>query len=91
MADGLTDAAKAEIAEAIRIVREDKFENHIRGVFSKYLPAEKDDPKDELIAPEKEKETATPPPAKDEKIEKDKPVDEPAKRKSSYWGEILDD
>jgi hypothetical protein len=84
MTDGLTDAAKAEIAAAIAIVREDRFEKFARTSLGKHAP--KEEQKDELIKPdaEKDKETVTPPP------EKEKEKETPPVRKSSYWGEILE-
>jgi hypothetical protein len=81
MAD-LTDAAKKEIADAIAIVREDRFEKYVR---SRHTEAPKEEPKaDELIAPEG---TATPPPPK----ETPPANDPPAKKRDAWWGEILSD
>ena len=88
MADGLTDAAKAEIAEAIRIVREDRFEKYIRERSPEKVK-EEEKKEDEIIVPDKEKETVVPPPPK-EKVEEEKTKEDESKRHSRYWGEILD-
>ena len=91
MPDGLTDAAKAEIAEAIRIVREDKFEKYVRERTPNTPKEEpKEEPKDEIIVPDPPK--ATPPPPKDPKDSDPKvdPTGENAPKRSAYWGEILD-
>jgi hypothetical protein len=83
----LTDDAKAEIAAAIAIVRADRFEAHARSVMSKFTPPEpKVEPKDELITTDPP-EKVVPPEKKKEPV-----VDTPPPgRRSSYWGEILDD
>jgi hypothetical protein len=49
----LTEAAKAEIAAAIAIVREDRFEKYVRASISRPAPADptKDDP---IFDPEKD-------------------------------------
>lgn len=90
----LTEAAKAEIAEAIRIVREDRFEKYARTALGKHTPPPTvEPPVDELIKPDEvkaDKKTPTdpvnPPPKKEEPE-----VIEPSKKKSAYWGEILSD
>jgi hypothetical protein len=84
MADGLTEAAQKEIRDAIAIVREDRFEKFVR---SRQTPpkVEKDE-KDELIENEEDKSKAPPKKEKEEDVKEDKPV-----RKSTYWGEILDE
>jgi len=79
----LTDDAKNEIREAIRIVREDKFEMFVRSRATppKNEPPKKDDP-------------PNPPPPKNDPPDPNnppKPPDDPKLRKSSYWGEILED
>lgn len=87
----LTEAAKAEIAAAIRIVREDKFEQFVRSRTPEPpKPPEKDpifDPND--LPKDPPKDPAVPPPPKDPKD----PIkdSEPPKRRSAYWGEIFDD
>jgi len=86
----LTDAAKAEIAAAIRIVREDRIEQIVRDSHAKYAPKEKEEDEvevDEIIVKEpKSTDPVTPPPAKETPVSKE----EPPKRKSAYWGEILE-
>jgi hypothetical protein len=82
----LSDAAKAELRDAIRIVREDKFEAHARGVLSKFAPKEPET--DPLINPEKDPNpdpNPNPAPPK-----KDDPNPEPPKgRAKGYWGELM--
>lgn len=73
----LTEDAKKELKEAIRIVREDQFEQFVRGRLSQ-------------PEPEPKKDGPEPPPVKDDPETKNDPP-EPEKRKSSYWGEIMDD
>jgi hypothetical protein len=80
----LSEEAKAELREAVRIVREDRFEKHARGILSGFQPKTpdpKDPPKDPADPP---KDPADPP-------KKDDPNDPPKVRKSGYWGELLDD
>lgn len=77
----LSDDAKKELKEAIRIVREDRFETHARGVLSSFAP--KDPPTD----PPKDPNNPNPPPPKDPKD----PPDTPKTTKSGYWGELLND
>jgi hypothetical protein len=88
----LTDDAKAEIAEAIRIIREDRFEKFVR---SRQTPA--DPPKDPVFDPSRDPDP-TPDPPKDPPVDppppKDPPTDPapsdpPKGRKSAYWGEIF--
>jgi hypothetical protein len=79
MTDGLTEAAKTEIAEAIRIVREDRFEKFVR---SRTTPPKVDDPPKD--------DPPNPPPPKDDPKPTDDPKNDPPKRHSSYWGEILE-
>lgn len=89
----LTDDAKAELAEAIRIVREDKFEAYARGVLGKHAP--KDAPKDPLLdpndPPKDPKDGPPAPPPKDDP--KNDPKNDPPKepKRSRYWGELMDD
>ncbi len=91
--DELTDAAKAEIREAIRIVREDRFEKYVRERAVK-------PPEPPANPPTKAPEGPTPPPAKDpagpagpagtgvpEGLPSAGP--EPEVERSRYWGEIL--
>jgi hypothetical protein len=95
MADGLTDAAKAEIAAAIRIVREDRIDKLLRDRLKSPAPDPLFNPNDPPKDPPKDpdpkdppKDPITPPPAKDPTI--DPPIDEPKGKRSAYWGEILD-
>lgn len=81
----LTDAAKAEIAEAIRIVREDKFEAYVRSRTPQVDPPKKED---EIIVSD-DKEKVTPPPQKEK--EKEKEIEQSPKRRSAYWGELFDE
>jgi len=87
----LTDDAKTELAEAIRIVREDRFEKYVRERTPKQEPPKdppKDPTKDPLIDPEKDpKDPPNPPPPKDPPD----PNDPPKGRKSAWWGELMDD
>lgn len=82
----LTDDAKAEIAEAIRIIREDRFEKFVREHSVRNTPQ----PKVEEVLQEEEtgKDGPTPPPAKETEAEKE--TDAPPKQHSRYWGEIFD-
>lgn len=77
----LTDAAKAEIAEAVRIVREDKQHAMLRDIHTRTSPPSEPEPtKDPAKDPEK---SPTPPPAKD-------PVEPPENKKSGlWWGDRL--
>ena len=77
---GLTEDAKKELKEAIAIVREDRMDKFIR---SRMAP--KDDPPSD---PPPTNDPPNPPPPKD-----DPPNDPPPNptRKSSYWGELLDE
>lgn len=80
----LSDAAKAEITDAIRIVREDRFEQYARTTIGKHVPKETPPPKeDEIIVPEKDK--VDPPPGKEKEKE-----ELPPKRADRWWGEIED-
>lgn len=75
----LTVDAQAAIKEAIRIVREDKFEAYVRARQTK--PADPTPPTD----PPKPGDPTPPPP---------KPADppkDPGPKPSAYWGELLDD
>lgn len=88
----LSDDAKAELKDAIRIVREDRFEGFLR---KRFAPEKKDPllnedpPQDPTKDPVKDpaKPPVQPPPAKDPA--QDPPP--PAKAKSRYWGELMDD
>lgn len=85
----LTQAAKAEIAAAIAIVREDRFEKHAREVLGKHTPPTPTPPPtpapDPVFDPPKDP-TATPPPPKPADPA---PTDEPKGRRSAYWNEIF--
>lgn len=75
----LSEEEKAEIREAVRIVREDRFERHAREVLGKHKSEPQTEPEPE---PESEPEPepvkrGNTPPAKD-------PEPEPVKRK--VWG-----
>jgi hypothetical protein len=80
MGDELTQAAKDAIADAVRIVREDKWDKFLRGKVTNLSgtpPTDPPKPKegDPPVDPPKPKEGDPPnPPADDEK------------RKSAYWG-----
>lgn len=77
----LTEDAKAELREAIRIVREDRFEAFVR---SRTTPAKVDPP---VTDPPPTDPPINPPPPKD-----DPPNDPPVvKKKGGYWGDLLDD
>lgn len=75
----LTDEAKNELREAIRIVREDRFEQYVRTVVKP-----KDPPKDPPNDP-------PPDPNLPPKKEDDPPDGPPKGRRSAYWGELMDD
>jgi len=83
---------EAELAAAIAIVREDRFEQFARTTLGKHK-AKEDPPKDPLIDddPPKDppKDPVNPPPPKDDPP-KDPKDDPPKGRKSAYWGELLD-
>lgn len=83
---GLTDDAKKEIQEAIRIVREDRFEKFVR---SRQAPPKEDPPND---PPNPPKNDPPNPPPKNDPPEND-PKNDPPKptRRSGYWGDIFDD
>ena len=83
MPEELTDAAKKEIAEAIRIVREDRFEKYVRGHVAKPAdPLPPPDPNAPPVTP-----PVTPPPGPDPN---DPPNDPPSdKEYSRWWGEII--
>lgn len=70
----LTEDAKAALSDAIRIVREDRFEKHARGVLSGYVP-KTDAPKVDPIDPNNPPKT-------------DPPNDPPKPRARGYWGEL---
>ena len=78
----LSDDAKAELADAIRIVREDRFEKFAReSLVRKRQVDEDDEEEDELIT--KDSKDPKAPPKKEPKQEDIPPV-----RKSGYWGEL---
>lgn len=83
----LTDDAKREIAEAIRIVREDRFESYARGWMEKQTPKPADPP---VVPPADPNNPPPPVPPTPADPPADPPVD-PNVRKSAYWGEILSD
>jgi hypothetical protein len=74
MTNELTDEAKAEIAEAIRIVREDKFETYIR---TKHFPTKAPETEPPV---EGDPNKIEPPPRKEPEVE-------PPKKKGLYWGD----
>ena len=77
----LTPDAKAELAEAIRIVREDKFERFARSVMGKRV----EPVPDPLIDPENDP-TPTPPEKDPEKKDPEVKV-----KRSAWWGELMDE
>ena len=81
--EDLTDSAREEIAEAVRIVHEDKLAKYLR---SSFRPAA--DPGGPPAPPEPPAPPTgpTPPPVKEKPEE---PV--PPRRKSVYWGDRIDD
>jgi hypothetical protein len=90
MAD-LTDEAKAEIAEAIRIVREDKHHSMLRDIHSRTTPKPdtgadpKDPPKDPPADPKPGDPPSVPPPPP----ANDPPTEQP-KKKGLYWGDRIE-
>lgn len=89
---GLTDAAKAEIAEAIRIVRADRFEKHVRDTLGKHSPAPTPPaPTPPTPTPTPPAPTPpapggpTPPPVKEPPA--DPPADPP--KRGLWWGDRL--
>lgn len=83
----LTDAAKAEIAAAIAIVREDRFEKYVRARQAK--PNTETPPANPPADPPKNEPPANPP--VNPPPPKDTPPDTPppVSNYSKYWGEIL--
>lgn len=81
---GLSADAKKELTEAIRIVREDKFEAHARGVLSGYVPKPADPPANPGTDPKGDPNNPPPKPP-------DPANDPPTTKKGGYWGELLDD
>lgn len=90
----LSDDAKAELREAIRIVREDRLEGYIR---KRFAPEKKDPlitedpPKDPPKDPAPTPPGPTPPPAKDPVTGPDPETDPKPKKRKGYWGELLDE
>jgi hypothetical protein len=80
---GLTDAAKAEIAAAIKIVREDKVHSYIRRSTAGGTPPPTPPPTPPV--PPVPGGPLPPPPKPPE------PTVPPVKPRSAYWGEILSD
>lgn len=78
--DGLTDAAKKELHEAIAIIREDRFEKFARARLGAKPPT---DPKP--TDPPKPNDPPAPPPPNPN----DPPTDPPPVDKHAYWGELL--
>jgi hypothetical protein len=78
----LSEDAKTELKNAIRIVREDKFEAYARGALSGFAPKPPTStpPADPNVPP-------GPPPKPDD----GPPADPPKVKKGGYWGELLDD
>jgi hypothetical protein len=82
----LTDAAKAEIAEAVRIVASDKSYVNLEAIRKHLLP---DSPEN---TPPKDGEPTAPPKKKGEKEEEKEEEKEPAKKKTGiWWGDRLDE
>lgn len=77
----LSEDAKRELKEAIRIVREDSFEKHARGVLSGYAPK----------PPQGEPKPGDPPADPNLPPKADPPQDPPKPKKSGYWGELIED
>lgn len=86
MTDGLTDAAKAEIAEAFRILKEDKTDAWYRKMVAKHHQTPPTDPKptDPPTDPKPTDPPKPPPPPV-----KDPPTDPPPepKKRGIWWGE----
>lgn len=79
----LTEDARNELREAIRIVREDRFEKFVRGRVPKNDPPKDPTKVDPLL--DKDGPDAPPP-------VNDPPKDPPKEpRKSAWWGELMDD
>lgn len=78
----LTPEAKAEIAEAVRIVREDKFTQYVRTTMEKHLPKPPEPPTNE--PPKPPTGDPAPPP-------EPKPEDEPKPKKTGLWWGAGDD
>lgn len=92
----LTEEAKAEIREAIRIVRRDKTghvnEETIRRVFKEEMAAYKppvDPPKPPDVPPtDPPKPPADPPVPPVPPAPPTPPTDPPPKKRSAYWGDL---
>ena len=80
----LTDDARAEIREAMRIIREDNFEKFARTRLTTLTTPKVSDPP-------KDPKEGDPPPPKDPPGDGDPSGDPPTGRKSAYWGQIFDD
>lgn len=78
----LSEDAKKELKDAIRIVREDRFEVHARGVLSGYVPKPPTD------TPPVDPNTPPAPPQRDPGTTE---TDPPKPKKGGYWGELLED
>lgn len=76
--DGLTDAAKKEIADAIRIVREDRFERYVRERLAKNEAAPTPD------KPVTDAPVPPPPVPADPQSEPEPPT---PKKRGLYWGD----
>lgn len=88
MVDELTDAAKAAIADAVRIVREDKMDKWIRDRMVKHSgtpPTDPPKPPDPPTPPTPPTPTDPPVPPPPTPTDPPKP---PEKRRSGYWGEL---
>lgn len=85
----LTDEAKAAIADAVRIVREDKMEAFLRDRLTKHTtPPANDPPKPQdppANDPPKPQDGPTPPPPKPQDPPPVPPTDAP--KRSLWWGE----
>jgi hypothetical protein len=81
----LTPEAKAAIADAVRIVKEDKWDKFLKERVAKHSgtpPADPPTPKPG-DPPPPVPPTPNPPPTD--------PPNDPAKRKSAYWGDIFEE
>ncbi len=83
----LTDDAKREIAEAIRIVREDKFEQYARTALARHAPVTEKETEKKTTEIETEEKVTPPPTKEDEK----KVGSDVTKRVDGWWGEIESD
>jgi hypothetical protein len=78
----ISDAAKAEIAEAVRILREDGV--HIHKSYAAFKKSQEETPPTDAPT----EGTPPPDPPKDPKADE---TPEPPKKKSAWWGDRLND